>query len=253
MEFIYEASKGLIDPAFLVFVLLIISLIVFWKTSNKKTGALVLLLAVVLFYGASLSPVAKYLCHYLEKDYIKKEEMRGRNLDAIVVLGGSSYSINYIEKTFPSPFTIARLAYAVDHYHKNPVKHFVCSGKGAGKTAEAEMMARLAISFGVPKEIIKTDTKSANTWQNAAEVDKMFGNKNMVIGLVTSAYHMKRSEKEFRKYFNSIIPLPAVYLYSSPAGNPVVRYLPQTEALYKTSLAVKEITAQITYNIRNIF
>lgn len=253
MKVIYDLLKGLVDPAFLIFVLLIISVIVFWKTTNKKTGVLILLLTIILFYGASISPVANYLCHYLEKDYIKKEETSGINLDAIVVLGGNAYQINYIEKSFPSSFTMIRLAYAVDYYHKNAVKYFVCSGKGPATLPEAEMMARLAISFGVPKEKIRTDVKSTSTWQNAAEVNKMFGNKNIVIGLVTSAYHLKRSEKEFRKYFNNIVPLPAGYLYFSPAGSPAVRYLPHAEALYKTSLAVKEVTAQITYNIRNIF
>jgi len=253
MEFMYEVAKGLIDPVFFVFVLLIISLFVFWRAGNKKTGPLILLLTIILFYGASISPVANYLCRYLEKDYIEKSETSGKNLDAIVVLGGRAYNIDYIGKTFPSSFTVVRLAYAVDYYHKNSAKYFVCSGKGPATLPEAEMMVRLAVAFGVPKEKIRADIKSANTWQNAAEIDKMFGNKNMVIGLVTSAYHMKRSENEFRKYFNNIVPLPAGYLYSSPVGNPVVRYLPQTEALYKTSLAVKEFIAQILYMMRNMF
>lgn len=253
MAFLSDILKWLLDPIFFVFILLIISLIVFWKTSNRKTGALVLLLAVILFYGASISPVANYLCHYLEKDYIKETQDGGYNLEAIVVLGGGSYSINYIGKIFPSSFTMLRLAYAVDYYHKNPVKYFVCSGKGQDKLSEAEMMARLAVSFGVPKEKIRIDVKSANTRQNAAEADKMFGNKNMPIGLVTSAYHMKRSVKEFRKYFNNIVPLPAGYLYSSPAGNYAVRYIPQSEALFRIGIALKEIYAQIWYGITAIY
>ena len=252
MEFAYGLFKGLLDPVFFIFVLLIISFFVFLKAAKNKTGALILLLAIILFYGASIFPVANYLCHYLEKDYIKNTAGLEKT-DVIVVLGGGAYNISYIDKSFPSPFTIIRLAYAADYYHKNPAKYFVCFGKGPGTTPEAEMMARLAVSFGVPKEIIKTDAKSANTRQNAAEADKMFGNKNIVIGLVTSAYHMKRSEKEFRKYFNNIVSLPAGYLYSSPAGNSVVRYLPQTESLYKTSLAMKEFVAQIWHNLKNIF
>ncbi|HPD56823.1 MAG TPA: YdcF family protein [Smithellaceae bacterium] len=253
MGFVYDIFKAIADPIFFLFVLLIISFIIFWKTSNKKTGALILLLTIILFYGASIPPVANYLCHYLEKDYIKKAETSGKNLDALVVLGGSSYKINYLDKSFPSSFTMVRLAYAVDYYHKNSVKYFVCSGKGPATLPEAEMMARLAVSFGVPKEKIRTDIKSTSTWQNAAEIDKMFADKNIAIGLVTSAYHMKRSEKEFRKYFNNIVPLPAGYLYSSPAGNPVVKYLPQSESLYKTSLAIKEIMAQMLYNIKSLF
>ena len=154
-------------------------------------------------------------------------------MDVIVVLGGGSHDINYIGKTFPSPSTVVRVAYAVDFYLQNPVKYFVCSGKGPGKVPEAEMMAKRALSLGVPKEIIKIDSRSVNTWQSAEEINKMFRSKDIRIGLVTSAFHMKRSEREFKKYFNNVSPLPAGFLYSSPMGNHVVRYIPQSEALIK--------------------
>ena len=253
MEHIYDVLKAFVDPIFIIFILLIISLFVFWLKSQNKTGALILLLTIILFYAASVFPVANYLCHYLENKYINKSIVVDKDMDVIVVLGGSAYNINYINKTFPSVFTTVRLAYAADYYHNKPVKYFVCSGKGPGKVPEAEMMAQLAESFGVPKEIIKIDVRSVNTWQSAAEVNKMFGNKDIHIGLVTSAYHMKRSEREFKKYFNNVLPLPANYLYSSPAGNPVVRYIPQAEAVYKTQHALKEIISQIWYSIKGLF
>ncbi len=115
------------------------------------------------------------------------------------------------------------------------------------------MMARLAVSLGVPKEKIKIDSRSVNTWQSAAEINKMFDNKDIRIGLVTSAFHMKRSEREFKKYFNNVSPLPAGFLYSSPMGNPVTRYIPQSEALYKTQRAFQEIVARIWYLVKGLF
>jgi uncharacterized SAM-binding protein YcdF (DUF218 family) len=253
MEYLFDLIKAIIDPVFVIFLLLVISLIVFWRASKNKTGALVLLLAMVLFYAASIFPVANYLCRYLEKDYIKQSIVVDHNTDVIIVLGGGSYDINYISKTFPASSTVVRLAYAVDYYHKNPVKYFVCSGKGPGKAPEGEMMARMAVSLGVPKEKIKIDSRSVNTWQNAAEINKMFGNKDINIGLVTSAFHMKRTEREFKKYFNNVSPLPADYLYASPMGNPVARYIPQAEALYKTQTAFREIVARIWYLIKGLF
>jgi uncharacterized SAM-binding protein YcdF (DUF218 family) len=64
---------------------------------------------------------------------------------------------------------------------------------------------------------------------------------------------MKRSEREFKKYFNNVVPLPAHYLYSSPMGNVVIKYMPQTEQLYKTSIAFKEIVGQLWYLIKSNF
>jgi len=253
MEYLFDIIKAIIDPIFVIFLLMLISLIVFWRASKNKTGALILLLTIVLFYAASAFPVANYLCRYLEKDYIKKTIAADQDTDVIVVLGGGAYDINYISKTFPSSSTVVRVAYAVDCYHQNPIKYFVCSGKGSGKVPEAEMMARLATSLGVPQEKIKIDSLSVNTWQSAAEINKMFGNKDIHIALVTSAFHMKRSEREFKKYFNNVSPLPADYLYSSPMGNPVIRYIPQSEALYKTQTSFQEIVARSWYLVKGLF
>jgi uncharacterized SAM-binding protein YcdF (DUF218 family) len=44
---------------------------------------------------------------------------------------------------------------------------------------------------------------------------------------------MQRSEREFKKYFDHVTPVPAHFLYASPTGNAVVRYMPQSAELYK--------------------
>jgi len=67
MEEVYTILKGFIDPLFIMFVLLVISFFLFWLNCKKKNGALILLLSIVLIYGASIAPVANYLCYYLEK------------------------------------------------------------------------------------------------------------------------------------------------------------------------------------------
>ena len=250
MEEVYTIFKGFLDPLFIVFVLLFISFFLFWLNCKKKNGALILLLSIVLIYGASIAPVANYLCYYLEKDYINNPTAGDKNIDAIVVLGSGTKDINALKNTFNTGIESLRLLHAVVVYNKTGAKSFVCSGKGYGKISEAEAMGRLAGKLGVPKEKIKIEPNSKNTGENAIELNKMVGNKNTNIGLVTSAFHMKRSEREFKKYFNNVVPLPAHYLYSSPIGNPVIRYIPQSEELYKTSLALKEIVAQLWYRLK---
>jgi uncharacterized SAM-binding protein YcdF (DUF218 family) len=250
MEEVYTIFKGFLDPLFIVFVLLFISFFLFWLNCKKKNGALILLLSIVLIYGASIAPVANYLCYYLEKDYINNPTAGDKNIDAIVVLGSGTKDINALKNTFNTEIESLRLLHAVVVYNKTGAKYFVCSGKGYGKVSEAEAMGRLAGKLGVPKEKIRIEPNSKNTGENASEVNKIFVNKNINVGLVTSAFHMKRSEREFKKYFNNVVPLPAHYLYSSPTGNPVIRDIPQSGELYKTSLAFKEIVAQLWYRLK---
>jgi uncharacterized SAM-binding protein YcdF (DUF218 family) len=250
MEEIYTVFKEFFDPIFIVFILLFISFILFWLNCKKRNGALILLLSIVFIYGASIAPVANYLCYYLEKDYINNPTAGDKNIDAIVVLGHGTKDIHALKNTFNTEIESLRLLHAVVVYNKTGAKYFVCSGKADGNVSEAEAMARLAEKLGVPKEKIKIEPNSRNTGENASEVNKMFTNKNINIGLVTSAFHMKRSEREFKKYFNNVLPLPAHYLYSSPERNVVIRYMPRSEELYKTSIALKEIFAQLWYRLK---
>jgi uncharacterized SAM-binding protein YcdF (DUF218 family) len=250
MEYIYIIFKGFVDPVFIVILLLLVAFFICLIGGKKKSGALVLFLSIVLLYGVSIFPVANYLCYYLEKDYINNSSILEQNTDVIVVLGGGSKDINALKNTFLTEITAVRILHAVEVYNKNGARYFVCSGKGTGKISEAVVMARLAEKLGVPKEKIRIEDKSMNAWQNAAELDKMFANKNISVGIVTSAYHMKRTQREFKKYFNNALPLPAHYLYASSAENVFVKYIPDTRSLYKASLALKEIVGQLWYEIK---
>ncbi len=251
MDEVFTVLKGFLDPLFIAFVLLIISSIVFLLNCKKKSDSLILLLCIIFLYGASIAPVANHFCYYLEKDYIHKPaDGLKSNIDVIVVLGSGTREINSMKETFNTEIESVRLMHAVAVYNKTGAKYFVCSGKSEGKISQAEAMAKLAVSLGVPREKIRIETNSRNTSENAAGVHEMFNNRNLNIGLVTSAFHMERSEREFKKYFNNVWPLPAHYLYSSPTGNVVLRYIPQSEELCKTSVAFREIIAQLWYRLK---
>jgi uncharacterized SAM-binding protein YcdF (DUF218 family) len=252
MEYVYMILKGFVDPVFIITLLLLIAFFICLIGGKKKSGALVLFLTIVLLYGASIFPVSNYLCYYLEKDYMKSQSDARQNIDVLVVLGGGAQDINSLQNTFPTEGTSTRLLHAIDVYNKKGAKYFVCVGKGIGKITEAELMARLAEKLGVPKEKIRTESNSKNTWENAIELNKMFVNKNINVGLVTSAFHMKRSEREFKKYFNNVVPFPANYYYASSAENIFVKYAPQTSSLSKTSLALKEIASQLWYSVKSV-
>ncbi|MFO7568325.1 MAG: YdcF family protein [Smithellaceae bacterium] len=250
MNDVYVVLKSCVDPVFIIFVLLLAGLAFCWFGAKKKGGALFLFLVVILFYGVSITPVANYLAYSLERDYLRQKPDDARVFDVLVVLGGGSYDIRALGETYLMNGTTARLAHAVTLYHRHPSKYFICSGDGPGSVPEAELMARLALVFGVPKERIRIETKSQTTWENAQEVSKLFANKNISVGLVTSGYHMQRAEREFRKFFPEITALPAHFLYGSLCDNAVVRYMPQSAALKQTETALKEMIGQLWYAVK---
>ncbi len=253
MQQIYHVLKSFVDPVFVIFVLLLISFLICLLSSKKKSGALLLFLMIVLLYGFSIQPVCSYLSYKLEKNYIGNLPAEGKlTVDVIVVLSGGTYRIDALDKMFPGKFTLTRLVHAIRMFKAYDAKYLVCSGKGQGKTSDAEMMAQMAHEFGVPKEKIRIEAKSTNTYEHAVELNKMFVDKNIRIGLVTSASHMRRSEAQFRKFFGKVTPLPSDYLYASPMGTPAVRYVPQSEWLFYNALIFKEHVGRFWYSIKDI-
>jgi len=103
--------------------------------------------------------------------------------------------------------------------------------------------------LGIPVTSIKIDPDSRDTWEHAENLNKMFPNKDIKIGLVTSAYHMKRSEREFRKYFPNVIPLPSDYLYSSSPLS-IMTFIPSSGNLYKFSTVFREMIGVGWYRIK---
>ena len=248
---VYDVFKSFVDPLFIIFVLLLISFFICLMTGKKKGVALFLFLTIVLLYGFSIEPLSSYLSYKLEKDYITTRPVEEKiTLDVIAVSGGGLYDIQTLNKTFPGEATTARLVHAVRMYKEYNAKYLVCSGKGNSKITEAALMAQMAETFGVPKERIRIEAQSENTYEHAVEFNKMFVDKDLKIGLVTSAYHMKRSEAEFRKFFRNVLPLPASYLYASPQGTPAVRYIPQSQRLFNNTLVFREHIGRLWYSIK---
>ncbi|PKN70904.1 MAG: hypothetical protein CVU54_02675 [Deltaproteobacteria bacterium HGW-Deltaproteobacteria-12] len=250
MEDVYLIFKSFADPVFIIFILLLISLVLCFIGTKKKNGILILVLAIILLYGGSIAPVANYLAYSLEKDYLRAPSPAENKLEVIIVLGGGVIDINTLNSTFPSESSAARLLHGVSILNKYGAKYFICAGKGAGGISEGEVMARMALELGVPKEKIRIDAKSNNTWEHAVELNKMFVNKNTYVGIVTSGYHMKRAEKEFKKYFRNVVPLPASHSYATPVGRNPVQYIPQTAALSATANMLRELIGSIWYDIK---
>ena len=249
MESLYSFTKSLIDPVVIIVVLLAAGTLA--ALSKRKRGAVLFLLpALVLLYGLSISPVANLLCHSLEKDYIRESPVQSGRLDVVVVLGGGVTEAAETGETLLSQSSASRLLRAVQIFRESGAAHLLCAGKGIGRASEGGVMAAAAERLGVPRERILVDALSENTRGHAVEMDRRFADKTIRIGLVTSAYHLKRSEREFRAYFSNVVPIPSDYLYSHPRGPAIPAFVPNTGSLFRSAVALHEMTGILWYRVK---
>ncbi len=246
----YDLLKTFIDPVVFLLVLIATGFWISFKRRKKSSGYIVLLITFLFLYTASISPLSNTLCYFLEKDYFLIDGPAStEKYHIVVVLGGGASDNRYIRETMPSFQTISRLHHAIQVFRRSGAKYLVCTGKGVGRLSEAEVMKISAERLGIPVTSIKIDPDSRDTWEHAENLNKMFPNKDIKIGLVTSAYHMKRSEREFRKYFPNVIPLPSDYLYSSPQLS-IMTFIPSSGNLYKFSTAFREMIGIVWYKVK---
>ena len=248
MDTLYTFAKSLIDPAAIVFVLLAAGTLAS-LTRKKRRVALFLAPALVLLYVLSIAPVSGSLCRWLEQDYAAGSPAQASRLDVVVALGGGVVEPGETGETLPSTATAARLLRAAQVFRESGAAHLLCAGKGIGRASEGDVMAAAAERLGIPREKILVDPLSENTRGHAVEADRRFADKTIRIGLVTSAYHLKRSEREFRAYFANVVPIPSDFLVSSPTGMRAVDFVPNAGSLSKSAVALHEMAANLWYRL----
>jgi len=249
MSTLYILLKAFLDPVVPILILLIVGLLASFRSEKMRYPRIIFLTAFIILYIGSVSPVSNALSYILEREYLMRHNGNAGKLDIVVVLGGGVSDNKYIGSTLPSYQTTSRLFHAIQVFRDSEAEYLVVSGKGSGEISEAEVMAKAAEGLGVPAARIKVDSTSRNTWEHAQNLNNMFQYKDIKIGLVTSAYHMKRSEREFKKYFPNVIALPSDYLYSSPKLS-IVTFMPRSGNLYKVATVLNEMTGNVWYRIR---
>lgn len=114
---------------------------------------------------------------------------------------------------------------------------------GAGQVPE--LMREMMIQLGVPPNRIETDMDSANTYESAVHLRDRLGGRPFF--LVTSAGHMPRAIRVFRRQGLEPIPAPTHYLApSAPIGANLV---PSARSLAISDLAVHEFLAMLWYRM----
>jgi uncharacterized SAM-binding protein YcdF (DUF218 family) len=179
---------------------------------RPRTGLMVLIAALALFWVGGTGRLTAKLLDPLQRPYPTVREPRWGRRTAIVVLGAGALRSTAGEVQ-PTVLGYARIVEGVRLYRLGAAGGHACTlllcggdALGAG-LPEAVSYGAVARDLGVPQGALLLETRSLNTFRNAEYAAPMLraGGFDRVI-LVTSALHMRRSLLYFSRFGIETVP-----------------------------------------------
>ena len=256
----YEVAKlggYLLSPLTLVLGLGLLA----WLCLARRRRRLALSFAGIAFAGlwlASTPIVGQVLIGALEAPYPALTLEATPTVDAIVVLGGSVAGRHPPKRpSLGLNSASSRVWYAAELYRAGKARWIVVAAGGrpefANQQVEADAIAEMLTTLGVPRAAIRLDAQSRNTRENAInarEILDRLGARSVL--LVTSAEHMVRAMKTFAKvwpkYDDRPIPAPTDVAIVE-TGNSLLLWIPSSSALANVTKALKEYAGMAALGI----
>lgn len=244
-----EFFDWLSDPlALAVCLFFLSSLWALWVRKKLLGGLLFLLTGVLYFLG--ITPGADLLLRPLEDAYPALLVPPSAEVAAVVVLtGGEAASPGRPVTSDLSESSLERLVEGVRVWRMlgEGVPLIFVGGAGIpGRPAESPLMVQAAEALGVPREAIRWESNSRNTYENALAAKELLGTRPFV--LVTSAFHMPRAMEVFEKVGTS--PIPAPCGQRALRGYSPYDFIPRALNLWHSAHALREYLAILWYRLR---
>lgn len=257
-SFLREFIKSFLAPLPLLWLLLIVTLILYWF-GKKKFSGYVFSLSLLWFFLISTPFLPKKLLTTLEKQYPpfqlvieKVTPDSSKNSKVHILVLGSGYQsddrLSYCARLNPSG--LARIAEAIRLQRLIPGSILIFSGyAGNQRLSQAQVSALAAVELGIDSTIIMTLNESWNTKTEAAEYFKRFGSANNLY-LVTDATHMPRAIRLFRDAGLNPIPVPTnfnIKKNSTPMG--LTEYFPSNGKIRFMEIVCQEYLGLLWANL----
>lgn len=239
--------KYLLLPPLLNILLLLAGLLLLWLQKRRLaiglvgcSSLLLLVLSLPLVSHALMKPLEIH--PPLDTTQLQPDQV------LVVLGGGREYTgAEYGWDDAPSEATISRLNYAAYLHRVSGLPLLVTGGRVHDEAeSEAELMARLLeTSFG-----IKTrwqEEQSRTTHENAlfsAEILKQQGINEVV--LISHAWHLARAVPIFEAQGLKVVPAPLQF--SSPPSHGLIRWIPRSYHLNKSTQALHEWLGRMVYS-----
>jgi len=234
-------------------VLTLLALLLF-GLRRRRWGAILLTLSLLWLGLWSLPVVSDALRLSLEGQYPRQAVTDLPTADAVVVLGGG---ITPAPPDWPYP-DLGRGADRVWHaariYRAGKASRVIISGgrlPWLGKrTSEATAMRQFLSDLGVPPDAVLIEEQSRSTYENAQHTAQLLQRHEIKqILLVTSALHLPRALATFRAARIDALPAPTDFEVMPEPPHPL-RWLPDAEALFDSTRALKEYLGLWVYRWR---
>ena len=247
-------TRQLIKLALLPPGVLLILLLFGWLLAGKAFGRLVLLLAIVLFYGLATPVTVSWLAAQLETvPALTPTQLQTSRADAIWVLlaGVRRHNPERNGAEWLSALSLERIDYALTLHRKTGLPIVVSGGSPRGETRP---VADLAVQWlqqqaGITPVIV--DNSSRDTWENAQRSAELFAQNDIDrVLLVTHAFHMPRAMLSARAAAVDVVPAPFGFEHTPPELQRPGDYrdwLPQPGYLHRSYLILHEMAGLVWY------
>lgn len=254
-------------PVGLSCVLLTVAIALLWRKrspwgslSASRLALIPVTLTLILLFATSSTTLSDWIVKSLEFQNISQIDLP--KADAIVVLGGATESAIPPRQWIELREEGDRVLYGGKLYRDGKAPRIILSGGRVdwrpSSASEADDMATLLETMGVPRSAMILDPDSLNTRENAVNTKKIMEAQDIrQILLVTSAMHMPRSLLIFKKLGINAIPAPTDYtvlqLDQAAQGTTealILDSLPDADQLRRTSRALKEYVGIFVYWLR---
>ena len=207
-------------------------------------------LAFIILIISSNSYVGNYLMQKLEHPYKPIPLTSIKENDAIVVLSGFINKVGVKEQAIYEFTDPDRFFAGINLINQQKADKLIfTAGQWTWRenwTPEGHILKNRAISSGVSGQILVTE-KVKNTYEESIAVTKLLPNNSSII-LVTSAFHMSRSQYLFEKQGFNVTPFPVDFKYEIRDVS-FLSFLPTSHALKETTRFIRENIGRLYYKL----
>jgi len=232
------------DP--LVFITGFFILGLFVRTKYKRRRYLLISFVLLLFFSNG------FIYQIAFNQWTVKPKKLKKNYDYGILLGGM-ISLNSTEEDIRFGESSDRLLYALKLYQDSVINKIIITGASGSlqsEIIEAEFLKSYLVKIGIPETDIICETKSQNTFQNAAytvELISAIHESAPSCLLITSEFHYRRSIACFTKNNLAVDPYLRKFKQKTISIEDYIQ--PQSAYLYKWRILLHEIIGYYTYQI----
>lgn len=226
---LFKLIQSLFLPSGVFLFLLLLALF----EKKRRRGFWLILVSILIYWVFSISPISYALISSLERKVLVPE---GAKASTVVMLRGGGDADRL------------RAGGVLELVAQREIERVIVVGGSALNPMDsgAQNMKRYLVNRGVEAKKIITEGQSRNTFENALATKVMLGKEPFL--LVTSAYHMPRSERAFKQ--NGMSPIPYPVDFKEKPSVSLMSIVPDPGDLRLSDMAIHEYLGMIYYGFR---